>query len=276
VGDAKAKASVKTGSEAAPAKKALVKKTTEPSPAKTAAVKGVRAAKAQEPVKKAAKKVAKKTGKASRVADGEKTVKSQKRVKQAAKLEKAEGAPKALKAEKPAKVARTKKAETTLVRDPEKAQTPTKARSRRGGRGRRATGTQVEAAIEVATEEVLVPADPAVSQRPSSGSRGKRGGPPAAVNDPLTFLTFVSDHPIGARVEGTVSSFTSHGAMVEVGDMHCYAPVAGLGDPAPRRAREVLQRGERHAFVLVALDPPRRGAELALPEVAAVGDVPGR
>jgi hypothetical protein len=26
----------------------------------------------------------------------------------------------------------------------------------------------------------------------------------------------------------------------------------------------------------VALDPPRRGAELALPEVAAVGDVPGR
>jgi hypothetical protein len=272
VGDTKAKATVKASSKAAPASKALVKKTTKPLPAKTAAVKGVKAGKAQEPAKKAAQKA----GKASGAAAGEKTVKSQRRVKQAAKPEKAARAPKALKAEKPAKVARTKKAETTPVREPEKAQKAAKARGRRGGRGRRATGTQVEAAIEVATEEVLVPGDPAVSQRPSSGGRGKRGGPPAALNDPLTFLTFVSDHPIGARVEGTVSSFTSHGAMVEVGDMHCYAPVAGLGDPAPRRAREVLQRGERHVFVLVALDPPRRGAELALPEVAAVGDVPGR
>jgi hypothetical protein len=39
--------------------------------------------------------------------------------------------------------------------------------------------------------------------------------------------------------------------------------------PAPRRAREVLDRGQVRQFVLVALDPARRGAELALPEVAA-------
>jgi len=52
--------------------------------------------------------------------------------------------------------------------------------------------------------------------------------------------------------------------MVDVGDMHCYVPVAGLGDPPPRMAREVLEKGEKRAFVLVSLDPPRRSAELAL------------
>jgi len=46
-------------------------------------------------------------------------------------------------------------------------------------------------------------------------------------------------------------------------------PLAGLASPPPRRAREIVERGERRHFVLVALDPARRGAELALPEVAA-------
>ena len=100
-------------------------------------------------------------------------------------------------------------------------------------------------------------------------SRRKRAEAPPAVNDPLTFLTFVSEHPIGSTVEGTVSSFVSHGAMVDVGGMQCYVPLAGLAVPPPRRAREVVERGEHHEFVLVALDPARRGAELALPEVAA-------
>jgi len=66
-----------------------------------------------------------------------------------------------------------------------------------------------------------------------------------------------------------VSSFVSHGAMVDVGGMLCYVPLAGLGSPPPRGAREVIERGQHREFVLVALDPPRRGAELALPEVAA-------
>ena len=89
------------------------------------------------------------------------------------------------------------------------------------------------------------------------------------MNDPLTFLTFVSDHPIGSSLEGTVTSFVSHGAMVDVDGMQCYVPLAGLGTPAPRRAREVVERGHQREFILVALDPSRRGAELALPEVAA-------
>ena len=98
--------------------------------------------------------------------------------------------------------------------------------------------------------------------------------PPPAVNDPLAFIRFVANHTLGYELEGTVVSFTSHGAMVDVdlpdaGVLHCYIPLRALGDPAPRKAREVLTRGERRSFVLVGLDPPRRMAELAIPEMAA-------
>lgn len=135
-------------------------------------------------------------------------------------------------------------------------------------------GREVETAIEVATEEALVPGDAPVAKTTAGRGRRKRTGPPPAVNDPLTFLTFVSDHPIGSVLDGTVSSFTSHGAMVDVGEMHCYAPLAGLGRPAPAKARDVLERGQERAFVLVGLDPARRGAELALREVVDVGKEP--
>jgi hypothetical protein len=97
--------------------------------------------------------------------------------------------------------------------------------------------------------------------------------PPPAVNDPLAFIRFVANHSLGNELEGTVMSFTSHGAMVDVdlpeaGVLHCYIPLRALGDPAPRKAREVLMRGQRRSFVLVGLDPPRRMAELATPEMA--------
>ncbi|MGA2036082.1 MAG: hypothetical protein ABSH04_00630 [Acidimicrobiales bacterium] len=258
------------------------KKATGSSPTKAEAVKGLQAVKVHEP--------AKKVRKASKVADNRQAAKTPRRIRQAAKVERAAKAAKAGKAEKVAKAekvekvrraAKTAKAGKTAkdakapVAGLEKVQKAAKTRTRRR-RSYRATGTEVEAAIEVATEEVLVPADLVEAERSSGGRRRRRRGPPAAVNDPLTFLTFVSAYVIGARLEGTVSSFTSHGAMVDVGDMHCYVPVAGLGDPAPRGAREVLERGERRPFILVALDPPRRGAELALPEVAAVGGVPAR
>ena len=147
-------------------------------------------------------------------------------------------------------------------------------RSGRRRAGRRATAAEVEEAIAAATVEAESPAEEA-PDRPSGGNRRRRRPePPPAVNDPLTFLTFVTDNPVGSTVEGTVSSFVSHGAMVDVGGMLCYVPLSGLGDPPPRRAREVVERGEQVRLTLVALDPPRRGAELALPELAAVGAMP--
>jgi hypothetical protein len=106
--------------------------------------------------------------------------------------------------------------------------------------------------------------------RRASGSTG----PAQAVNDPVTFISFVAEHPLGDAIEAEVEGFTSHGAIVTIGEMRCYVPLAGLGDPAPRSARTVLHKGEVRAFTLTALDPQRRGVELALPEVAVVSGRP--
>jgi hypothetical protein len=137
----------------------------------------------------------------------------------------------------------------------------------------------LRAAIDQATEEVLAPSDSTGAlasddENAAKGKRRRRVQPPAAVNEPLAFITFIAAHPLGSTIEGVVISFTSHGAMVDValgdgGVLHCYAPLAGLANPAPRAARDVLARGERREFVLVSLDPPRRMAELALPEAVA-------
>jgi Zc3h12a-like Ribonuclease NYN domain len=113
------------------------------------------------------------------------------------------------------------------------------------------------------------PPPPAAPGPPPSGAGRRRRGPSAAaaepVNEGLAFVEFISEHPIGSTVEGEVVSFTSHGAQVLVGDVRCYVPLRGLGDPAPRAAREVLSRGEVRTFVVQALDAPRRGIDLALP-----------
>lgn len=142
-----------------------------------------------------------------------------------------------------------------------------KARKRGPSRGK-GTDRSVEAAIAEATEEALVPGE--TKKKAGSKRRDSKAAAPEAVNDPLPFITFASEHPVGSQFEGTVVSFTSHGAMAQVKDMLCYVPLAGLGDPPPRRARDVLRLGDKRVFELVALDPARRGAQLALPEMVAV------
>lgn len=95
----------------------------------------------------------------------------------------------------------------------------------------------------------------------------RRGRHP--VNPEADFALFRSAHRIGSRVEGEVTAFTSHGAVIKVTlkngqSIECYAPTTGLGEPAPARARDVLKRGDRRTFRLVNVDPERRIAELAL------------
>jgi hypothetical protein len=140
-------------------------------------------------------------------------------------------------------------------------------------------------AIAEATAEAIAPDAPKAPKRGSRRrSRGSAAAPvaapaeaagaPEAVNEPLPFITFIAEHPLGTEVEGTVDSFTSHGAFVTADGARCYAPVSGLGDPPPRSAKEVLKRGESRTFVIQALDPPRRGIELALPGLAKVAGAP--
>jgi hypothetical protein len=125
-------------------------------------------------------------------------------------------------------------------------------------------------AIAEATADAVSPKEGGGRRR--RGGRGRGLAEP--VNEPLAFITFIADHQPGSEVEATVESFTSHGAFVTSNGARCYVPLTGLGDPPPRSAKDVLRRGEPRTFVVQALDPPRRGIELALPEVAKVAGVP--
>jgi hypothetical protein len=111
----------------------------------------------------------------------------------------------------------------------------------------------------VKANDVPVTPPPAVALR--------RGRHP--VNPEADFALFRSSHRIGSRVDGEVTAFTSHGAVIKVTlkngqSIECYAPTTSLGDPAPARARDVLKRGDRRTFRLVTVDADRRIAELAL------------
>jgi Zc3h12a-like Ribonuclease NYN domain/S1 RNA binding domain len=127
----------------------------------------------------------------------------------------------------------------------------------------------VARAIATATQEVVEP-------KVSGKSRRRRGGEPPAepVNEPLTFITFIAAHPLGTEVVGTAVQYSSHGAFVEADGARCYVPLSAMGEPPPRRAREVIAKGEALKFVIQAFDPPRRGIELALPGFAHVAGSP--
>lgn len=175
--------------------------------------------------------------------------------------------------------------------------TPDRAVKARSARNTAAKNPVVQEAIGQAIAEAIAPsAEPNEDGRRGRGDqkRGKQDGkqegkhdgkggrqrrrrppsPPPAVNEPLAFITFVANYPLDSQLEGQVVSFTSHGAMVDVdlpggGVLHSYIPLSAMGDPPPTKARQLLTRGERRQFLLVALDPPRRVAELALPEAVS-------
>src|SRR3984957_17449311 len=135
----------------------------------------------------------------------------------------------------------------------------------RGGRRKKT----VERAIAVATEEAVEPA------RTGRRRRRRNAEPPSEpLNEPLAFITFIAEHPLGSEVQGVVETFSSHGAFVEVGGARCYIPLSAMGEPPPRSARELLGKGQDHTFVIQALDPQRRGVELALPGFAHLAGEP--
>ncbi len=155
---------------------------------------------------------------------------------------------------------------------------------------------KVSKAIEAATKEAVSPPAAGAARAPAAAKRtskkaaatgaepaatrapSRRSAPPpsaaAAVNDPLTFISFIAEHPLGTEVVGRVDSYTSHGAVVFVGGVQCYVPLANMAEPPPRSAREVLKKDEERTLVVTALDPLRRGVELAVPGVAVVSGRP--
>jgi hypothetical protein len=127
----------------------------------------------------------------------------------------------------------------------------------------------VKKAIDVATEEAE---EPAASKR--RRRRGSTAPPSEPVNEPLVFIDFVGQHPLGSQVEGVVDEFTSHGAFIAADGVRCYLPLTAMGDPPPRSARSLMTKGERRTFVVQAFDPPRRGVEVALPQFVHVAGGP--
>ncbi|HEX3839380.1 MAG TPA: S1 RNA-binding domain-containing protein [Acidimicrobiales bacterium] len=160
---------------------------------------------------------------------------------------------KAAKAGKTAKATKTSKA-AKAAKSAESPETVKAAKTTKSAKaGKRGTETGGKKATKATTSTN--------SPQPALESSGP------ALNDPMTFLTFVADHAIGSRFEGTVVSFTSHGAHVDVGNMRAHIPLAGLGNPPPNKARDVLSKGETRQFELVSLDAARRRAALKLPGV---------
>ena len=140
--------------------------------------------------------------------------------------------------------------------------------SRAGGTTKRSDRTQLKSST--AARKVSAPvADPvqaeAVGESQRSGrSRRRRGGAkaPESVNEPIPFLEFVGNHPVGSEVQGLVDRFSSHGAYVVIDGAQCYVPLKAMGDPPPTSAREVLEVGEVRSFVVQSFDSSRRGIDL--------------
>ncbi len=194
--------------------------------------------------------------------------------KRAARAAKAEPVAKPTPAAKAEPVAKAKRAAKASVEPAAKrpakkapakaAATPAKAPAKRAAK---TAPPPVAPAGPTAKRAAKKSTPPAPEAAPEPAVALRRGRHP--VNPEPEFTRFLAAHRIGAKLTGEVVTFTSHGAVVTVevrggGRVECYAPTASLGSPPPARARDVLSRGERHAFRLVAVDPERRIAELAL------------
>ena len=186
------------------------------------------------------------------------------------------GTPKAAKATKTAKTAKatktTKATKTeTVDKATKSAKTAKTAKTAKAGKttkaGKTATAGKEASTARSGTRGRHV--DDGLDRRPSDNGAVRSGGAPDALNEPMVFLTFVAEHPIGSTFDGTVVSFTSHGAHVNVEGMLCHVPLRGLADPPPKKARQVVAKGETRPFTLVSLDAARRRAELALPGIGS-------
>ena len=107
------------------------------------------------------------------------------------------------------------------------------------------------------------------AKAPSKGSAKEnakatagRVASPKTVNDVIPFLHFLEKHPIGSTVKGTVESYSSHGAYVQIGDVRGYVPLRLMGDPPPRAARDVMALGDQVSLEVMSVVASRRSIDL--------------
>ncbi|MDH3679980.1 MAG: S1 RNA-binding domain-containing protein [Acidimicrobiia bacterium] len=112
------------------------------------------------------------------------------------------------------------------------------------------------------------PAEPSEAKATKSATRKS----PEPLNDPRTFVSFVSRYSIGDEVEATVEHFSSHGCYLRAADAQCYLPSRAMGDPAPSRARDVVSRGQTVIVKVESIDSDRRGINVELVRVVPRDD----
>ncbi len=162
------------------------------------------------------------------------------------------------------------KQSAATAKDAKGSDEPRRSGRRRGGR--KAGSEQMEPAAAPAGAEG---ASRTRRRRGGSGGADGSGSNVEPYNEPLPFIEFVAAHPVGSTVSGEVERFSSHGAYVMADGARCYLPLKHLGDPPPRSAREVLSMGQPYEFVVHAFDTPRRGVDLAMPDVVPPGTISG-
>jgi hypothetical protein len=162
------------------------------------------------------------------------------------------------------KAEKAKKADKSET--PEKPETAAKATSsapakKSGGRGRR-RGRSTEAPAD---------ATPASEPEKKATGRGRRKATPSGdgSNDRAVWQTFKDDFPVGSTIAAHVDRFSSHGAYASVDDVVVYLPNRLLADPAPTKARDVIELGAITDFVIHRYDDERNGIDAGL--IAAPG-----
>jgi hypothetical protein len=121
------------------------------------------------------------------------------------------------------------------------------------------------------SEEVAASA-PSRQQDSGGGRRERVPRAGETVNELMPFLEFVEHHPVGTSVNGTVESYSSHGAYISIGEngVRGYVPLRLMADPPPTSARKVMKIGESVTLVVVSFAPLRRSIDCALPDMADV------
>jgi hypothetical protein len=200
---------------------------------------------------------------------------SRRSVSEARKVATASVKPRAKATAKTTAKAKAKAKASTVAESPDAEETGGTAPRKRRSRAKAATAPASEATAGSSATGAAATAAVADEIEEASGD-GRAGGPGRAskgvepYNEALPFIEFVAKHPVGSEVDAVIERFSSHGAYVMVGAARAYLPLRNLADPAPRSAKEVLRVGDERRFVVVSIDPPRRGIDLAVPGVVEV------
>ncbi|MFZ9383701.1 MAG: NYN domain-containing protein [Ilumatobacteraceae bacterium] len=152
-------------------------------------------------------------------------------------------------------------------------------KSRRSGAGKAAPKVSAEAmkpmpvpkapppGAKMPKKKAGKPEMPAKASSKGSAKENVKAAPgrvasPKTVNDVIPFLHFLEKHPIGSTVKGTVESYSSHGAYVQIGDVRGYVPLRLMGDPPPRAARDVMALGDQVSLEVMSVVASRRSIDL--------------